>query len=140
MSIGDGTRIQRGAIIDGWGGSITIGRSCYVGHYSVLSGQGGLAIGDDVLIADHVTIFASNHRFEDPSRPIREQGETARGIRVGSDVWIATHAVILDGVTIGDGAVVAAGAVVSKDVPPGEIVGGVPARSIGVRGGPAIAP
>ena len=133
VSIGDHTRIQRGAVIDGWGGSVAIGRNCYVGFYSLLAGEGGLVIGDHVLIADHVTIFASNHRYDDPHRPINQQGTSARGIRIGSDVWIASHAVVLDGVTVGDGAVVAAGAVVTRDVAPGEIVGGVPARSIGSR-------
>ncbi len=140
VALGDGTRVHRGAIIDAWGGSVSVGRNCYVGFYSIISGQGGVVIGDNVLIADHVTIVAGNHRFDDPSRAIIEQGETAKGIRVERDVWIASHAVILDGVTIGEGAVVAAGAVVTKDVPPGQIVAGVPARPIGVRGAPATAP
>ena len=73
-------------------------------------------------------ILAVNHVYDDPSRPIIEQGITAEGITVEDDVWIGAGAIITDGVRIGRGAVIAAGAVVTADVPPHTVVGGVPAR------------
>jgi acetyltransferase-like isoleucine patch superfamily enzyme len=99
-----------------------------INPYSLLYGQGGLTIGNNVLIASHCTIVPVNHTFSDPARPIQEQAETRQGIRIEDDVWIASHVTILDGVTVGRGAVIAAGAVVTKDVPPYAIVGGVPAK------------
>jgi len=75
-----------------------------------------------------VQLLAVNHVFDDPSRPMVDQGIVAAGITVEDDVWIGAGAVITDGVRIGRGAVVAAGAVVTSDVPPYTVVGGVPAR------------
>jgi acetyltransferase-like isoleucine patch superfamily enzyme len=116
------------------GGDVELGEDVYVGPHAVLYGTGGLKIGRDTLIAAHVVIPPSNHVFTDPKVPIRTQGLTQRGIVIGADVWIGAHAVILDGVSVGDGAVVAAGAVVTKDVPAMAIVAGVPAKRIGERG------
>lgn len=127
-------RLDHGALLFSQGGDIRIGPDVYVGPYAVLYGTGGLTIGRDTMIAAHVVIPPSNHVYEDPQRPIRTQGLTARGIAIGNDVWIGAHAVVLDGVTIGDGAVIAAGAVVNHDVEPYTVVGGVPARSVGRRG------
>ena len=73
-------------------------------------------------------MLAVNHVFDDPTRPMVEQGITAQGIVVGDDVWIGAGAILTDGVHVGHGAVVAAGAVVTGDVPPHTVVGGVPAR------------
>jgi acetyltransferase-like isoleucine patch superfamily enzyme len=75
-------------------------------------------------------LIAVNHVFDDPDRPFIDQGITAEGIYVEDDAWLGSNAVITDGVRIGKGAVVAAGAVVTKDVPPHTVVGGVPARVI----------
>jgi acetyltransferase-like isoleucine patch superfamily enzyme len=133
VRIGAETVIERGAIISPCHGAVTIGERCFIGPYAILYGHGGLTIGDDVLIAGHTMIVPSNHNFAELDRPIREQGTTDRGIVVGSDMWIGTHVTVLDGVRIGDGAVVAAGAVVNRDVPSLAIVGGVPARVIDSR-------
>jgi len=73
-------------------------------------------------------MLAVNHVYDDPSRPMVDQGITAEGIKVEDDVWIGAGAIITDGVCIGRGAVVAAGAVVTADVPPHTVVGGIPAR------------
>jgi acetyltransferase-like isoleucine patch superfamily enzyme len=75
-------------------------------------------------------MLAVNHVYQDPTRPMVEQGVTAEGIVIEDDVWIGAGAIVTDGVRIGKGAVVAAGAVVTKDVPPHTVVGGVPARVI----------
>jgi acetyltransferase-like isoleucine patch superfamily enzyme len=76
---------------------------------------------------------AANHKYTDPQEFIRLQGSTAKGICVESDVWIAAHCVILDGVNIGRGSVVAAGALVNRDVPAYTVVGGAPAEVIKYR-------
>ncbi len=75
-------------------------------------------------------IISVNHVFDDPTRPFIDQGITAEGIVVEDDVWLGAASVITDGVRIGKGAVVAAGAVVTNDVPPHTVVGGVPAKVI----------
>jgi acetyltransferase-like isoleucine patch superfamily enzyme len=95
---------------------------------NVLRGQGGITIGDRVYTAPLVQMLAVNHVFDDPTRLIVEQGITAEGIVVEDDAWIGAGAIITDGVRIGSGSVVTAGAVVTCDVPPHTLVGGVPAR------------
>ncbi|MBN2583286.1 MAG: acyltransferase [Planctomycetes bacterium] len=92
-----------------------------------------ITVGNNVLIGPNVVIRAADHVFGDPSRPINTQGHKPGKIVIGDDVWIAANAVITAGVTIGDHAVVAAGAVVIEDVEPYAIVGGVPAKVIGSR-------
>ncbi len=133
VQIGDHSKIRRGAQIHAMGGSVTIGAHCSVNPLCVLYGTGGLAIGDYVRIAAHTVIVPSMHKFDRLDLPIHEQGSTADGIVIEDDVWIGAGVCVLDGVRIGTGAVVAAGAVVVKDVPPRTIVGGVPARVLRQR-------
>ncbi|OQA44899.1 MAG: 2,3,4,5-tetrahydropyridine-2,6-dicarboxylate N-acetyltransferase [Chloroflexi bacterium ADurb.Bin325] len=109
---------------------IRIGRDSLIGEMNVLRGQGGITVGDRVYTAPLVQMLAVNHVYDDPTRPMVEQGITAEGITVEDDVWIGAGAIITDGVRIGRGAVVAAGAVVTADVPPHTVVGGVPARPL----------
>jgi len=107
---------------------IRVGRNCILGEFCLIRGQGGVLIGDNVIIAPHVQILAVNHIFDDPTRPILEQGLRAYGITIEDNVWIGAGATILDGVRIGEGAVVGAGSVVTHDVQPHTVVAGVPAR------------
>lgn len=109
---------------------IKIGKNCLISEFTVLRGQGGITIGDNVYTSPFVQMVAVNHVYDDPNRPIIEQGITAQGIVIEENVWIGASAIILDGVRVGKGAVVAAGAVVSKDVPPHTVVAGVPAKVI----------
>ena len=81
-------------------------------------------------LAQGITVTALNHNFADTTKRIDEQGITPRPVVIGDDVWIGANAVILPGVTIGRHAVVAAGAVVTQDVPENTLVGGVPAKLI----------
>lgn len=134
--IGDGSILHPGAILDtGPGGRIELGRSNSVNPYCVLYGHGGLKTGDYVRIAAHTVVIPANHIFDDPTMPIAKQGLTRKGIQMGSDIWIGTGSRILDGVTVHDGAIIAAGSVVNKTVDRGAIVGGVPARVIKYRPG-----
>lgn len=110
---------------------IRIGRGAFIGESVVIRGQGGVEIGDQVLIAPMAKILAVEHSFGDPKRPIIDQGITARGIVIEDGAWIGAGAAILDGARIGRGAVVGANAVVTRDVPAHCIAVGVPARVVG---------
>lgn len=139
ISLGRGVTIARGAIltctgvIARLGEGITIGDRCAVGAGSFIGGQGGVTIGNDVIMGAGVRIFSENHNSEALDRPIRTQGETRKGVHIGDDCWIGAGATIVDGVAIGTGSVVAAGAVVTHHVPPYTVVAGVPARTIRSR-------
>lgn len=134
VHLGKNSIVRAGTMLLPSGGTISIGQRTSLNQYIVINGEGGVEIGDDVMIAAFVSIFAANHDFKRTDVPIRSQGMVTKGgIKVGNDVWIGTHAVILDGVEVGDGAVIGAGAVVTRDVAPYAIVAGVPAVSIGTR-------
>lgn len=109
---------------------IRVGSGTFIGESVVVRGQGGVTIGDSVLIAPLAKILAVNHNFDDPSRPVIEQGISGRGIVIDDGAWIGAGAAVLDGVHIGRGAVIGANAVVTKDVPPRSLAVGVPARVI----------
>lgn len=112
---------------------LVIGRGTYIGDQVNLRAAGGrIEIGDDCLIANGVTIVASNHGFA-PGELIIRQPWKRGDIKIGNDVWIGAGVTIVAGAQIGDGAVIAAGAVVRAEVAPGTIVGGVPARLLGRR-------
>ena len=97
--------------------------------------HGVIQIGNDVLIGPNVVMRTSDHIFDDPELPIRCQGHRSGAIVIADDVWIGANAVILGGISIGPGAVIAAGAVVTRDVKAYAVVGGVPARLIKMRTG-----
>ena len=94
---------------------------------------GGVSIGDRTLVGYRAQIISANHRIPRGRGRIFGAGHECAAVRIGSDVWIGACAIILPGVTIGDGAVVAAGSVVTRDVPPYTVVGGVPARVLKER-------
>lgn len=109
---------------------IHIGADCLIGENNVIRGQGGVVIGDRVYTSPFTQIIAVNHVFDDTERPISEQGITAEGIVIEDDVWLGAGVIVTDGVRIGRGAVIAAGAVVTTDVMPNTLVGGIPARQL----------
>lgn len=111
------------------GDRVSFNTGCHV------DGRGEITIGSDVLIGPHVCILSADHGFEDLAQPIRAQDHTYGKIDIGDDVWIGAKAIILSGVTVGKGSVVAAGAVVTKSVHAYAVVGGVPARAISTRQG-----
>jgi galactoside O-acetyltransferase len=94
---------------------------------------GRIRIGNDVLIGPNVVLRASDHKFDDLTRPMRLQGHASGTIVIEDDVWLGANVTVVGGVRIGQGSVVAAGAVVAADVEPNSIVGGVPARLIRKR-------
>jgi len=131
-SCGQGVNVERGAYFDsGW--ELEIGHNSGLGINCDVPFD--LKIGDDVMMGPDVFIVGNNHRFDDLNIPMRLQGnQESRPVRVGDDVWIGAKVIILPGLTIGKGAIIGAGAVVTKDVPPYAICVGNPARVIRFRG------
>lgn len=125
--------LGRNSFVKCYNGEIFIGNNVSFNAYVFVNGAGGISIGDNVRVGAHTSIIASNHVFIDKALPIVYQGTTCEGIIIQDDVWLGTGVRILDGVTIGKGSVIAAGAVVTKDVVPFSIVGGVPAKIIARR-------
>ena len=113
--------------------NVTIGNDVYIGpHALFLCTESQIFIGNKVLFGPHVTIIGGDHRITDVGRFIYDvldkHPEDDQDVHIEDDVWIGTNTTLLKGVTVGRGAVVAAGALVTKDVPPYAIVGGVPAK------------
>ena len=109
-----------------FGKNITVGEGVFINACCHFQDQGGIYLGDHVLVGSHVVFATINHGME----PEHRSDNIPASIRVEKNVWIGSHATILSGVTIGENAIVAAGAVVTKDVPAGTVVGGVPAKVI----------
>ncbi|MBR1545993.1 MAG: acyltransferase [Prevotella sp.] len=128
FSLGKRSVIESYCCINNAVGDVVIGDHTRVGiHCTVI---GPVTIGSHVNLAQGITVTALNHNFKDTTLRIDKQGISTKPVVIGDDVWIGANAVILPGVTIGRHAVVAAGAVVTKDVPDNCIVGGVPAHII----------
>lgn len=109
------------------GVNLRVGRKVFINHSCTVSDIGGVEIGDEVLIAPNVSLLSSGHPLEPFERTRRV---TAAPIVIGRNVWLGVGSTVLQGVTIGADSVVAAGSVVTRDVPSATLVGGVPARVI----------
>ena len=108
------------------GKNITVGKNVFINSACCFQDQGGLEIGDNVLIGHQVVIATLNHLAD----PLRRADMTPKPVKIGNNVWIGSHATILPGVTVGDNSIIAAGAVVTKDVPANTVAAGVPAKVI----------
>lgn len=116
---------------------ISIGDHCNLAQGVFITGGGGVQIGDWVGFGPDVKVWSVNHRFEDPDQPWLLQGWEMKSVTIEDDVWLGANVFVMPGVTIGRGAVVSAGAVVNKSVPPYSLVAGNPARVVGWRKRPA---
>jgi acetyltransferase-like isoleucine patch superfamily enzyme len=109
------------------GDHVNINRDCFI------SAAGGVTIGDWVLIGPRVLIYSQNHVFDHVTVPISMAPDDRGPVLIGSDVWIGAGAMVMPSVKIGDGAVIAAGSVVTRNVEPRSVVAGVPARHLRYR-------
>ena len=128
FSIGRQSVVESFSCINNAVGDVVIGDHTRIGLHNTIIGP--VSIGSHVNLAQGITVTALNHNFSEPNKRIDEQGVSTQEIVINDDVWIGANAVILPGVTIGSHCVVAAGAVVTKDVPPHSLVAGVPAKII----------
>ena len=125
-SCGEKVNIEHGALFSP---KVSLGNRSGLGVDSKIYGT--CFIGDDVMMGENVTIITRNHRFSRTDKPMMDQGfEEERPVYIGNDVWIGDKATILAGVKIGNGCIIGAGSVVTKDVPDYSVVAGVPAKII----------
>lgn len=128
FSLGNYSVIESFACINNAVGDVMIGDHTRIGLHNTIIGP--VIIGNHVNLAQGITVTALNHNFEDSKKRIDEQGVSTSAVVIEDDIWIGANAVVLPGVTIGHHSVVAAGAVVTKDIPPHSLVAGVPAKVI----------
>lgn len=139
ITLGDNVSIAKDSIlfctgvIAQKGTGITIGNRTGISARAYLAGQGGITIGNDVIMGPNVQIFSENHAFSDLTIPIKQQGVIKQAVQIGNNCWIGGGATILAGVTLGDGCVVAAGSVVNKSFSGNTVIGGIPAKAIKSR-------
>lgn len=133
IKVGSKVEIQKGVILDAWGGEINIASNVFLGPYTVIYGHGGVSIGQDSLISMHCRILSSDHTIPAASDKVRWQPDILMPTTIGQDVWLGAGVTVLGGVTIGDGCIVGAGAVVTQDLPPYAVAVGVPAKVIKFR-------
>jgi acetyltransferase-like isoleucine patch superfamily enzyme len=110
------------------GEGLKMGNNSNIGPYSWVGCSGYIEIGDNVMMGPRVSLLAENHNFDRTDIPMKDQGVTRGFIKIEDDCWLGANCSVLSGVTVGRGSIIATGAVVTKDVPPYSIVGGVPAR------------
>ncbi|UCC14680.1 MAG: acyltransferase [Gammaproteobacteria bacterium] len=132
-SLAAGTSVKDYAVINANQGNVTVGERTWVGPYCLIYGNGGVDIGADVLIAAHTSINTVSHIAERTDIPMNDQGIRCDPIVIQDDVWIGLNCTILQGFTIGHGSIIGAGAVVTRDIPPGSIAVGTPARVVKQR-------
>ncbi len=139
IALGKGVNINDAVVINANRGFVTLGERSWLGPFCLVYGNGGVTIGRNVLVAGHTTINTVSHAAERCDIPINDQPVLTGPVVIEDDVWIGLNAVILQGVTLGHGCIVGAGAVVTRSIAPWSIAVGVPARVVGRRtGAPAV--
>lgn len=133
VRIGDYTRILCTGSLKKLGVGFEIGDNCGIGDNCFFGSAGGISIGNDVIMGQNIRFHSENHNYNDSSIPIRMQGVSNKGIKVGNNCWIGSGVVILDGVSIGDGCVIGANTLVNKDISDNYVAVGNPVRLIKKR-------
>lgn len=133
VSIGKYTTIECSGTLKSLGKGLKVGDNVGLGTHGFFGCAGGITIGDNTIFGNYISLHSENHNYSNTNVPIRLQGVNRKGIIIGCDCWIGSKATILDGANIGDGCIVAAGAVVRGTIPPYSIIGGVPAKIIKQR-------
>ncbi len=124
--------VSSGVLID-YPERVTFGARVFLNRGVYITAHAPITVGDDVLMGPYVVINSGDHVYDVPHVPIRRQGHRVSPIDIGRDVWLGAGAIVLRGVTIGEGSVVAAGSVVNADVEPYTVVAGTPARLVSHR-------
>ncbi len=130
IAIGNGCSFQEACILSANQGRISVGHNCWLGPFCLVYGNGDVTIGNNVMIAARSSINTVSHHAGRCDMPMSEQGIYCAPVTIEDDVWIGMHAVVLQGVVIGRGSIIGAGAVVTSDIPPWSIAVGTPARVI----------
>jgi acetyltransferase-like isoleucine patch superfamily enzyme len=130
VTILDNTIIECTGVIRNLGDGLILGNNVGISQNCFIQVRGKVEIENNVILGPYVSIFSENHNFENPDLPVNMQGETRKGVKIEDGVWLGAHSTILDGVTVGNNSIVAAGSVVTKDVAPYTVVGGIPAKLI----------
>jgi acetyltransferase-like isoleucine patch superfamily enzyme len=133
FSLGRNSTIECTGVIRDLGEGLVIGDDVGIAENAFISVRGKVKIGSSTIFGPGVKLFSENHNFSDLNIPVYLQGATKKGVEIGEDCWIGANTIILDGVHVGKKVIVAAGAVVNKDVPDYAIVGGIPAKVIKMR-------
>ena len=134
LQFGRGAVVSSFTKIKATDGPLEIGANCSVATSCFLdAGEAGIWIGSDCLIGPNVAMSAVNYRYDELDKPLREQGMTSKGIRIGRNVWIGANCTIMDGVSIGDNCIVVANSLVTRSHPPGVIIQGNPAKIVFTR-------
>ena len=133
IEIGDGSSIVEFCLLNANKGCIKIGARSWLGAAGQIYGNGHVSIGDDVLIGAQCVINTVSHEFADVDRPMNEQGINTAPVVIGNNVWIGLGCKILQGVTVGEGAIIGANSLVTKDIPAYSIAYGSPATVKSVR-------
>ena len=133
-SIGAYSRIVTSTSYSNLGDGIHLGTDVAIGEFSYIGGAGGVSIGSNCIIGQYLSIHPENHNHDNLDLLIRKQGVTRKGVSIGENVWIGAKVTILDGVAVGNGCIIAAGAVLTAEIyPENTIIGGVPAKVLRYR-------
>jgi acetyltransferase-like isoleucine patch superfamily enzyme len=136
IQLGDGCKIGAYSLItctshlSKYGIGLEMGSHSAIGDFAHFGASGGIEIGNDVIMGSYISFHSENHNFSDKSKLIREQGVTSKGIKLGNNIWVGAKVTFLDGSTVGNNCVIAAGAVVSGVFPDNVVIGGIPAKII----------
>lgn len=134
IRLGNDTRIGRNSVLKASVGKIILHDGATIARFVHLGGGGEIEIGKNSMLGDKVELISGQHVYDDPTIPIKFQGSRFAKIVIGEDVWLGAQVTVLPGVKIGDGSVVGAGSVVTKDIPRYSVAVGVPARVLRKRG------
>jgi len=130
FKLGAFSRIIASGSLSDLGMGVEIGDDVGIGEYAFIGGAGGVVIGAGTIAGQYLSLHPENHIFNDPARPVKDQGVTRAGIEIGRGCWIGAKVTLCDGVHIGRHSVVAAGSVLTKSFPAHSLIAGVPARLV----------
>lgn len=128
VRIGSFSSISSTSHMSKYGIGLKMGNNSGIGRFAEFGASGGIEIGTDVIMGSYISFHSENHNFEDLTRPIREQGVTSKGIKLGNNIWVGAKVTFLDGCKIGNNSVIAAGAIVKGSFPDNVVIGGIPAK------------